>query len=40
MTEKEKMISGKLYESFLDGLFEERQHAKDLVFEFNSQKNN
>ena len=36
MTEKEKMISGKLYDSFLDGLFEERQHAKDLVFEFNS----
>ena len=36
MTEKEKMLSGKLYYSFLDGLFEERQHAKDLVFEFNS----
>ena len=36
MTEKEKMISGKLYDSFLDGLFEDRQHAKDLIFEFNS----
>ena len=36
MTEKEKMINGKLYDSFLDGLFEERQYAKDLVFEFNS----
>ena len=36
MTEKEKMISGKLYDSFLDGLFEDRQYAKDLIFEFNS----
>lgn len=36
MTEKEKMINGKPYFSFGKELFEERQYAKDLVFEFNN----
>ena len=36
MTEKEKMINGKPYFSFGEELFEERQYAKDLVFEFNN----
>lgn len=36
MTEKEKMLNGKAYLSFGEELFEERQYAKDLIFEFNS----
>ena len=34
--EKEKMLSGKLYKSFGDVLFNERQKAKGLVFELNN----
>lgn len=36
MTEKEKMISGKLYLAFGEELFRERQYAKELLFDFNS----
>lgn len=35
MTEKEKMLEGKLYLSFGDELLNERQYAKELVFDFN-----
>ena len=35
-TEKEKMHSGKPYKAFGDQLLAERQHAKSLIFEFNS----
>lgn len=37
MTEKEKMIRGQLYKAYEDGLPEERLHAKDLCWAFNSQ---
>lgn len=36
MTEKEKMLKGELYLSFGEELFEERQHAKNVLFEFNN----
>lgn len=36
MTEKEKMISGKPYIASGKELIEERQYAKDLIFELNS----
>jgi acetyltransferase-like isoleucine patch superfamily enzyme len=35
-TEKEKSHAGKLYKAFGKELFEERQHAKELVFLFNA----
>lgn len=36
LTEKEKMLQGKPYKAFGDELLKERQHAKELVFDFNS----
>lgn len=36
MTEKEKMLAGKPYQAFGKELFEERQFAKELLFDFNS----
>jgi acetyltransferase-like isoleucine patch superfamily enzyme len=36
MTEKEKMLSGKPYKSFGKELFDERQYAKELLFEYNN----
>lgn len=36
MTEKEKMLNGELYQSFGQELFGERQHAKDVIFQYNS----
>ncbi len=38
MTEKEKMLNGKPYLSFGEGLFEERQAAKELLFDFNASR--
>lgn len=35
-SEKEKMISGKPYRAFDDGLVNERRYAKELIFDFNS----
>lgn len=35
-SEKEKMIAGKPYKAFGDELLNERQHAKELVFDFNN----
>ena len=35
-TEKEKMLSGKLYKAAGEELLAERQYAKELVFDFNS----
>jgi acetyltransferase-like isoleucine patch superfamily enzyme len=35
-TEKEKSHAGKLYKAFGKELFEERQYAKELVFQFNA----
>ena len=35
-TEKQKMLSGKLYKSFGDELLNERQYAKEQIFLFNS----
>jgi maltose O-acetyltransferase len=36
VSEKEKMLSGKLYKAFDEVLFKERQYAKELIFHFNS----
>ncbi|MPM76823.1 Galactoside O-acetyltransferase [bioreactor metagenome] len=36
MTEKEKMLRGKPYKSFGEELLGERQHAKEMLFEFNN----
>jgi acetyltransferase-like isoleucine patch superfamily enzyme len=36
MTEKEKMLTGKPYHGFGDELLSERQHAKEMLFDFNS----
>jgi maltose O-acetyltransferase len=36
LTEKEKMLSGKPYKAFGKKLLNERQHAKELVFDFNA----
>lgn len=36
MTEKEKMIAGKAYKAFGEELVNERQHAKEVVFEYNA----
>ncbi|WP_050696643.1 sugar O-acetyltransferase [Anaeromassilibacillus senegalensis] len=36
MTEKEKMLAGKAYVSFGEELLEERQAAKELLFDFNN----
>ncbi|WP_338470643.1 sugar O-acetyltransferase [Niallia sp. XMNu-256] len=36
MTEKEKMLSGQPYKSFVQELVEERQHAKEVLFDFNA----
>ncbi|GAB6168500.1 sugar O-acetyltransferase [Clostridium carnis] len=36
MTEKEKMLNGKAYRSFGEELLNERQHAKELIFDFNN----
>ncbi|PWJ36056.1 sugar O-acetyltransferase [Sediminitomix flava] len=36
MTEKEKMLSGKPYKAFGDELFQERQFAKEIIYEFNN----
>ncbi len=36
VSEKEKMMSGKLYYAFDEVLFKERQYAKDLVSQFNA----
>lgn len=35
MTEKEKMLAGKLYKAFGEELAGERQYAKELIFDFN-----
>ena len=35
-TEKQKMLSGEPYKAFEKELLDERQHAKNLVFQFNS----
>jgi acetyltransferase-like isoleucine patch superfamily enzyme len=35
-TEKEKMIAGEPYKAFGEELFNERQRAKELIFQFNS----
>ncbi len=40
MNEKEKMLSGLLYNPNLDGLFEERVKAKELCYKYNSELNN
>lgn len=40
ISEKEKMISGKPYKAFSDELLTERQHAKEMIFEFNSLRPN
>lgn len=37
-TEKDKMMSGKLYKAFGTQLLKERQNAKELIFEFNALK--
>lgn len=34
--EKEKMLSGKPYKSFGEELLDERQYAKELIFDFNT----
>lgn len=34
--EKEKMLSGKPYKAFGELLFDERQKAKELIFDFNN----
>lgn len=36
MTEKEKMLRGDLYVSLGDELFNDRQHANEIMFEYNS----
>lgn len=36
MSEKEKMLNGKPYKSFGDELLNERQYAKELIFNFNN----
>ncbi|MNI56119.1 Galactoside O-acetyltransferase [compost metagenome] len=36
MTEKEKMLAGKAYKAFGEELIRERQHAKEVVFEYNA----
>ncbi|MGI6685210.1 MAG: sugar O-acetyltransferase [Bacillota bacterium] len=36
MTQKEKMLQGKLYQAFDEELFRDRQSAKEMVFKFNS----
>ncbi|WP_284141172.1 sugar O-acetyltransferase [Virgibacillus sp. LDC-1] len=36
MTEKEKMIQGKPYQAFGDELFQERQYAKELLYQCNT----
>lgn len=36
MTEKEKMLRGKPYKSFEETLLNERQYAKELLFDFNA----
>lgn len=36
MTEKEKMLSGEWYVSLGDELFNDRQHANEIMFEYNS----
>lgn len=36
MTEKEKMLAGELYQAFGEELYGERQHAKEVLFEFNN----
>lgn len=35
MTEKEKMLAGKAYQSFGEELLEERQYAKEILFKYN-----
>lgn len=35
MQEKEKMLSGKLYNPLLDGLLEDRENAKKLCYDYN-----
>jgi maltose O-acetyltransferase len=35
-TEKEKMLTGKAYKAFDQQLVEERQHAKEVLFDFNN----
>lgn len=39
-SEKEKMISGKLYKAFGEELLAERQQAKEMIFDFNSLRPN
>lgn len=36
MTEKEKMLNGKAYKAFGEELLGERQHAKEMIFEYNN----
>lgn len=38
MNEKEKMLTGKLYNPLLDGLLEDRTFAKDLCYQYNNLK--
>lgn len=40
MSEKEKMLNGKPYKSFGDELLNERQYAKELIFDFNKLRPN
>ena len=40
MTEKEKMIMGELYLAFGEELTNERQHAKEVLYEYNMLKPN
>lgn len=40
MTEKEKMLNGKPYKSFGKELFDERQYAKEMLFEYNNLRPN
>ena len=35
MTEKEKMLAGSLYQAFEPSLYEDRQHAKELLYRYN-----
>lgn len=38
MTEKEKMLAGEYYDSTIEDLTQERERAKELLFEFNNTK--
>lgn len=40
MTEKEKMLNGKPYKAFVEELLAERQHAKEMLFDYNNLRPN